>query len=302
MDNISKEFSGRTFTQEDVENIKWARKRYPKLSRYELAGTVCEILNWSTPAGRPKIRQCLDFFDILEADGIEQLPPRQPSKQRKQKEVNIPKIQFKTEEITGDIQKYEPIQLIKATSGEELKRWRAYVNQYHMLGDKLVFGSRLQYFVKSGYKELGCLQFSASAWSLENRDKWIGWTKEDRKVRLHLIVNNSRFLIFPWVHIRNLASKVLSLAAKQIQEDWLREYCYAPVLLETFVDTAHFQGTCYKASNWIYLGETKGSGRSGRSADLLSRKMIFMYPLQKNFKACLRGEEPYKVVDPDEQV
>jgi len=133
-------------------------------------------------------------------------------------------------------------------------------------------------------------------------EKRLNWTKEDKKTRLHLIVNNSRFLIFPWVHLRNLASKVLSLAVKQIQQDWLREYCYAPVLLETFVDTAHFHGTCYKASNWLYLGETKGSGRSGRQAGLLSKKMVFMYPLQQNFKACLRGEEPYKAVDPDEQV
>ena len=301
MDNISKVFSGRTFSQEDIEIIKWARKRYPKLSRRELAGTVCEILNWTTPAGRAKIKQCLDFLEILEADGIVQLPAIQTFMQRKQK-VYIPEIKFKTEEIDGDIQEYEPIQLVKATPGEELKRWRSYVNQYHMLGDKWVFGSRLQYFVKSGDKEVGCLQFSASAWSLADRDQWIGWTQEDRKVRLHLIVNNSRFLIFPWVHIRNLASKALSLAVKQIQQDWLREYCYAPVLLETFVDTEHFKGTCYKASNWIYLGETKGSGRSGVKEGLVSRKMIFMYPLQKNFKACLRGEEPYKVVDPDEQV
>lgn len=301
MDNTSKVFLGRTFSQEDIENIIWARKRYPKLSRCELAGTVCEILNWTTPSGRAKMKQCLDFFDVLEAEGIVQLPPIKTSLQRKQK-VYIPEIKFETEEINGDIQEYEPIQLIKAKPGEELKRWRSYVNQYHMLGDKWVFGSRLQYFVKSGDKELGCLQFSASAWSLEDRDKWIGWTKEDRKIRLHLIVNNSRLLIFPWVHIRNLASKVLSLAVKQIQQDWLREYCYAPVLLETFVDKTHFQGTCYKASNWIYLGETKGSGRSGGPRELLSRKMIFMYPLQKNFKACLRGEEPYKVVDPDEQV
>lgn len=301
MDNTSIVFSGRTFSQEDIEMIKWARKRYPKLSRRELAGTVCEILNWTTPAGRAKIKQCLDLLELLESDKIIQLPPIQTLMRRK-KTVYIPEIKFNTEEINGDIQEYEPIQLVMAKPGEELKRWRSYVNQYHMLGDKWVFGSRLQYFVKSGDKELGCLQFSASAWSLAERDKWIGWTKEDRKVRLHLIVNNSRFLIFPWVHIRNLASKALSLAVKQIQQDWLQEYCYAPVLLETFVDTDHFQGTCYKASNWIYLGETKGSGRSGRSADLLSRKMIFMYPLQKNFKACLRGEELYKVMDPDEQV
>ncbi|MDD4297687.1 MAG: DUF4338 domain-containing protein [Ruminiclostridium sp.] len=103
------------------------------------------------------------------------------------------------------------------------------------------------------------------------------------------------------MHIRNLASKALSLSAKQIQEDWLREYCYAPVLLETFVDLSHFKGTCYKASNWMYLGETKGRGRNDKNKEYaLSKKAIFMYPLQDNFKEVLMGEKPYKVVNPDE--
>ena len=100
------------------------------------------------------------------------------------------------------------------------------------------------------------------------------------------------------MHIRNLASKALSLAARQIQQDWLREYCYAPVLLETFVDTERYQGVSYKAANWIYLGTTKGIGRSGGKKCTLSKKAIFMYPLQDDFKACLRGEKPYKVVEP----
>jgi hypothetical protein len=124
---------------------------------------------------------------------------------------------------------------------------------------------------------------------------------DDRKARLNLIVNNSRYLIFPWVHIKNLASKALSLAAKQIREDWLQEYCYAPVLLETFVDLAHFKGTCYKAANWRYLGETKGRGRMDRNKEYaLSKKAIFMYPLQDDFKAVLKGEKPCKAVNPDE--
>jgi hypothetical protein len=91
----------------------------------------------------------------------------------------------------------------------------------------------------------------------------------------------------------------LSIAARQLQEDWLKQYCYAPVLLETFVDKEHFSGVCYKAANWNYLGETRGSGRNGLKKDLISRKMIFMYPLQKDFKAILKGEKPFKVVDPE---
>ena len=300
MDNTFRVFSGRTFSSEDIELIKWARKTYPKLPRYELAGTVCELLGWNTPAGRAKWQPCIEFLEVLEAEGILQLPPVNPALQNKNK-LRIPKIEFNTSDIKGEIAEFEPIRLSIAQRGQELKRWRAYVNQYHMLGDKTVFGSRLQYFVKSGDIELGCIQFSASSWALEERDKWIGWTVDDRKVRLNLIINNSRYLIFPWVHIRNLASKALSLAAKQIQEDWLREYCYAPVLLETFVDLEHFKGTCYKAANWRYLGETKGRGRMDRDKEYaLSRKAILMYPLQDDFKAVLKGEKPYKAVNPDE--
>ena len=143
-------------------------------------------------------------MEALEAEGIIQLPPINTTMQKKGKgKAYIPKLDFNTNEIKGQTTEYETIRLTIAQSGHDLKRWRAYVNQYHMLGDKTVFGSRLQYFIKSGDLELGCIQFSASSWALEERDKWIGWTESDRKARLNLIVNNSRFLIFPWVHIRN---------------------------------------------------------------------------------------------------
>lgn len=300
MDNTIKVFSGRTFSPEDIELIKWVRKSYRKLSKKEFAATICELLNWNTDAGKPKIPQCIEYLELLESLGIIELPMVRIMKKRKSSALEI-ELPIERVEIKGEIADFEPIHLVIAKPGEQLKRWRAYVNQYHMLGDKNVFGARLQYFVTSGDIDLGCMQFSASSWALEEREKWIGWGLDDRKARLNLIVNNSRFLIFPWVQIRNLASKALSLAAKQIQEDWLREYCYAPVLLETFVDTSHFQGTCYKAANWIYLGETKGRGRMDRKCEYeLSKKAIFMYPLQKDFKAVLKGEKPRKVVNPDE--
>lgn len=298
MDDTIRVFSGRTFSPEDIELIKWARKSYPKLPRYELAATICELLDWNTPSGSAKRPQCLEYLELLESKGILQLPAARSIRKGQKQESGL---RLNNAEIKGEVADFMPIQITIARAGQELKRWRSYVNQYHMLGDKVVFGSRLQYFVKSEDTALGCMQFSASSWALEERDKWIGWTIDDRKSRLNLIVNNSRFLIFPWVHIRNLASKALSLAANQIQEDWLREYCYAPVLLETFVDLEHFKGTCYKAANWTYLGETKGRGRMDRNKEYaLSKKAIFMYPLQKDFKEILKGEKPCKMVNPDE--
>jgi len=298
MNDIIITVSGRDITSKDIEQIDWARKRYPGLSRSELAGTVCEIIGWNTPAGHAKIQQCKTLFDILESDGTMTFPPPKISRKRKTR-VHIPKYKFDETPITGDLKEHEPIHLVIAQPGDELKRWRAYVDQYHMLGDKWVFGSRLQYFVKSKETELGCIQFSASAWSLKKRDELIGWTVDDRKKRLNLIINNSRYLIFPWVNIKNLASKALSLSVKRIQEDWLREYCYAPVMLETFVDIKFFKGTCYKASNWIHIGETAGTGRSRGEKENVSRKAIYIYPLQKDFKEVLRGEKACRMVEPE---
>jgi len=301
MDETIMVYSGRNFTSEEIELIQWTRKRYPQLSRTELAQTLCEFLGWTTPAGRAKRAQCASFLETLEEAGLIKLPPLGVAKQRSPLQSTKTEFLIDTTPITCDLMVIEPIHLEIARAGAELKRWRHYVNEYHMLGDKKVFGSRLAYFVKSKETILGCLQFSASSWALSSRDEWIGWNVEDRKQRLHLIVNNSRFLILPWVNVKNLASKVLSLAIKQLQEDWLREYCYAPVLLETFVDTPHFAGTCYKASNWLYLGETQGRGRMDRDKEFaLSRKAIYMYPLQKDFKDCLKGIKPYKTVNPDE--
>ena len=201
-------------------------------------------------------------------------------------------------EITGDLADYDKIRLIRAETPVEKKRFRSYIEAYHMLGYKRTFGSRLFYFIVSGDVELGCMQFSASSWTLKKRDAWIGWTKEDRAQRLHLIVNNSRFLIFPWVHIPNLASHVLSLASRQIQADYMRIYYYEPVLLETFVDPGHFLGTCYQAANWDYLGTTLGSGRTGKRGDV-NEKDIYMYPLCKDFRKYWTGEKAYKKGDPD---
>jgi hypothetical protein len=201
---------------------------------------------------------------------------------------------------THEVTKCGAVELEIARRGIDSARWTKYVADYHTLGMRNMHGAQLRYFVVSEGVELGCMLFSASSWALSERERWIGWDIEDRKARLELIVNNSRFLIFPWVRIRNLASKALSLAARRIQDDWLKEFCYAPVLLETFVDTSLYFGTCYKAANWEFIGETKGRGRMDRHTErALSVKAIYMYPLQRDFREVLRGEKPAKAVTPE---
>lgn len=290
MSDVIGTFSGRALTRSDLELIRWVRASYPGLSRSELAGTVCEFLEWVTPSGRAKVIQCLKCLADLESAQLIDLPALKTQKRTNFHRVKIPPALEDMPTITtcGDIQ------LIIASPGHEMRQWRGYVDAYHPLGYKTVFGSQIHYFIRSNHMDLGCLQFSACAWALQPRDQWIGWSKQDKVLRQHLVVNNSRFLILSGVHIKNLASRALALAAKQIPLDWLNLYGYAPVLLETFVDTFAYTGTSYRAANWVYLGDTKGRGRMDTfHKNHVSPKAIFVYPLQKDFKEVLLGNKPY---------
>ena len=132
---------------------------------------------------------------------------------------------------------------------------------------------------------MALLGFFSAAWRIAPRDTYIGWTDQQRQEHLHLVVNNSHFLILPWIYSRNLASKLLSLAAARFSDDWEFRYRYRPVLLETFVETDRFAGTCYKAANWLYVGETTGRGRNDtNNLAALPKKQIFLYPLVPNFR------------------
>jgi len=296
-----REFSGRVFSEEDIALIKETAVAYPKLSRNELAGTVCELVGWVQANGKPKTAQCLQFLAKLEDEGELALPALNEkisaSLRGKKKRAECGDLSW------IDMSELEECGLIKLEvirPGDRLRQWRTYMSSYHRLGDPHVNGSRMRYIIKTeDSRDLGCMLFSASAWSLKLRDEWIGWKLTDRKARLHLIVNQSRFLILPWVRSPNLASRALGMAARRIQRDWLEEYCYAPVLLETFVDSSLHNGVSYRAANWTYLGETQGRGRDDHQREnALTRKAIYAYPLQRNFRAVLKGEKPCKTAEP----
>jgi len=302
-DEQVREFSGRKFSEEDITLIKFITKKYPKLSQTEMASTICEVIGWLTPNGKPKKVPCIEYLRRLEAEGLISLPAiRENHAIRKKRNPTAKNEHTPSNEIDmAEISSCGDVSLEIVRPGERLSQWRSNMSRYHVLGDPHVHGSQLRYMITSEGRDLGCLLFSASSWALSLREEWIGWTTEDKKQRLHLIVNNTRFLLFPWVRVKNLASRALSMAARQLQSDWLAEYCYAPVLLETFVDSP-YKGTCYKASNWIYLGETKGRGRNDRyNQKPLTQKAIYMLPLQRDFRAVLKGEKPCKAVNPDDK-
>ena len=293
-----REHSGRTFSAEEMSLIVETVRMYPKLSRREIASTVCETVGWLTPNGKPKWPQCAEFLRLLEEEGALNLPEiRAGSRREKGCLPASDRCPVLDGADTSEVTECGEIKLKIVRPGEGLTRWRWYVGRYHALGDPHVYGSQMRYMITSESRDLGCLLFSASSWALACRDEWIGWTAKEKKERLHLIVNNARFLLLPYVNVRNLASRALSMAARRLQGDWLEEYCYAPVLLETFVD-APYRGTCYKAANWTYLGETQGRGRNDRrTGAALTKKAIFVYPLQRDYRAVLRGEKPWKAVE-----
>ena len=150
----------------------------------------------------------------------------------------------------------------------------------------------MRYLIFAGSQMLGAMGFGASAWKVAPRDEFIGWTPEERVKKLALVVNNARFLIFPWIKSRNLASRLLALVTKQLPEDWEKRYAYRPVLLETFVDAERFHGTCYRAANWIHVGKTQGRGKLDRfNRHELPVKHIFLYPLCREFRKRLCESE-----------
>jgi len=289
--------SGRYFTARELFEVKEMVRMFPNLSRTELAMTICENLGWVTPVGQYKVASCQHLLEWLEGWGLVALP-------RKREKVyeNPERIEFgpRTQAgppVEGSIADLEPIVLEPVRGSDGIRLWNEYLHRYHALGYRRPFGAHQRYFIvsKSVRGTLGCLLFAAAAWALAPRDEWIGWSEVDRSLRLNLVVNNSRFLIFPWVRVRNLASKVLSMVAKRIGADWQERYGYRPVLLETFVDPERYRGACYRAANWVYLGRTQGRGRTGRHNERpFSRKDIYVYPLFADFRARLKGETAHE--------
>lgn len=290
--------SGRVFTTQELQEIEETVRLFPRLSRKELAKTICEHLWWVTPNGQYKTASCLQLLEKLEARGAIVLPEKKDTSRFSGEEVILGAGTDAGSEIAGNVGDFAPIELEPVRTKEGIRLWNEYVERYHDIGYKRPFGAHQRYFIVTLGKEeqrLGCMLFAASAWALSERDEWIGWTQADRSQRLHLIVNNTRFLIFPWVHIRNLASKALSLAARRIRLDWQVRYGYRPVLLETFVDGGKYRGTSYQAANWIRLGETAGRGRMDRYKQYLSTpKDIYVYPLVADFRAYLQGERRWE--------
>ena len=224
----------------------------------------------------------------MEQEGLINLPAPRSIKHAPKEPIPHTEQTSPREPVTLAAGKLPDIHVEIAESPQEVSLWNEYIDRYHYIGYTPFAGAQMRYFVYSGTDIIALSGYSACAWRVATRDWFIGWSEEKRKEHLHLVVNNARFLILPLVTSKNLASKIFSLLAKRIGEDWLVRYKYRPVLLETFVEKNRFAGTCYKAANWKWVGTTKGRGKKDRFRKCnLPPKEIFLYPLVKDFKTAL---------------
>jgi hypothetical protein len=284
------QYCGREFTSEEIDLIRELLAVSPPLSRYRLSLEVCERLPWRRADGGLKDMSCRVALLKMQADALLTLPPPRKIKPVAyrahpdiERAVHAPPIP-----PTIDLARLD-VELV--ANKDDSLLWNAYIERHHYLGHQLLPGAQLRYFVRAAGQIVAAIGFGASAWKTKPRDMAIGWSSEQRRRCLHLVVNNARFLILPWINCRNLASRILAMVSRRLAHDWYARYAYRPVLLETFVEKPRFTGTCYKAANWQYLGDTQGRGK----LDTLHRnaqpiKSIWIYPLVPDFRRHLCNE------------
>ncbi len=286
--------SGRYFSKKEIAYVQQTVKTFSNLSQTELAETLCEHLHWVTAKKRNKINACLSALDKLEKLGYITLPAKRAQKKREPKAIVWTSQSSPGKAIECELDSLGSIQLEVVTDRADVTLWNELVDRHHYLGYHHPIGAALKYFVIANSPSrqiLGCLQFSSSVWHLADRDAWIGWQTKDREKRLNLVINNTRFLILPWVKVSNLASHVLSKVTHQICDDWEHAHATRPVLIETFVDTTQYHGTCYRAANWSHIGETSGKDwkkiHNNKEGTI---KQLFVFPLNPNFRAILKNQ------------
>jgi hypothetical protein len=287
-------FCGREFSAKEVSLIQEVVETCAGLSRLELAHTICELLEWKRPGGGLKARECRGFLERLDSQGVLTLPDKKSCGSSKPRKLIAPAEKGQVHsQLSGSVEQFAPLNIELVESRQQRQLFRQLLSRYHYLGYAMPYGARLQYLVyvsRPRNEVVGCVQFSSPAWRMKVRDQWIGWDDATRQLRLQHIVNNSRLLVV--ARIRNLASMALSGVLRRLRTDWRRQYGLDPWLVETLVDGQRFYGGCYRAANFIVLGETSGRGRMDRTHQRHRArvKTVLVYPLVKNARRRLTDE------------
>jgi len=267
----------------------------PGLSRVGLSRRVCGKLNWRSANGKLKEMSCRVALLKLERGGAIELGAlKNPAPQVKKR--GVCEEPSRPEPIERRLTELGRVELIRVASADSKasRLWNKWMERYHYLGRGPLCGAQMRYLIRSQEgKYLGALAFSAAAWRVAARDQWVGWSDGARQNNLAQVVCNSRFLILPWVKVKNLASHVLALSSKRLRGDWQERYGYAPVLLETFVESGRFKGSSYRAANWLWVGQSVGRGRQDRTRSVsVPQKDVYVYALSRHAREVLCRAEP----------
>ena len=291
MSEVVLRYRSRELNLHDIDFIQELISKHYARGRSHISQLLCEAWQWKQKNGKLKEYAARDLLLRLEEKGFIKLPPRlRPKNNLKKKSFDqIPL--FLKEQLEGSVGEHtKPV--IKLVGPQDSYLWNYLVHHYHYLKEPKLVGEHLRYLAFINGRVVGCLAWASAAWKVKDRDQFIGWDATTKGKNLQLIANNTRFLIPPWVKIKYLASKLLSLSVKTLSDDWQQTYSHPIYLAETFVDTARFKGICYRAANWIKVGQTKGNAKKGN--DYLYHgqpKAIYLYPLHPHFRSYLLDDQ-----------
>lgn len=276
----------RTIEQYDILQIQATVDEHWAKGRKHISMELCRLWNWRQPSGRLKDMACREILLTLNRKGLISLPPSlTPNANNHKRNKTILEISADQTPLQEHISKLPQVKLrmVRGTDAEPL--YNSLVHYHHYLGYRQIVGNHLKYIAYIGERPVACLGWGSAAWSVKSRDAFIGWDKKTKEERLQFVANNTRFLVLPWVQVKCLASKILALNIQSISGDWMRVYQHPLYLLETFVEQSRFKGTCYKAANWIRVGQTKGIAKSGHDHRVHGNiKDVLVYPLGKAFR------------------
>ncbi len=284
---------GRQIGPAELKQVRGLLATHPDWSRYRLSRELCRVWNWRNLVGQIKDMAARALLLKLEERGLVALPARRRLSPNRMRHKQIRRLQHRTDPVRGCLSQLQPLQIQELSQQPEA--WPVFdslLHQYHYLGYTSAVGQNVKYLVRDRQgRDLACVLFGAAAWKTRVRDAFIGWTAAQRQAHLGQVANNSRFLILPWVRVPELASHILGRVARRIAVDWQGCYGHRVALLETFVERGRFRGSCYRAANWICVGQTRGRTRQDRQHVLQAPvKDVLVYPLQADFRKALCHE------------
>lgn len=282
------ELRGKEFGLRELRIIHQCISDYFEKGRTYISKEICKELDWKQPNGWLKDRACRHVLLRLEERGLLELPERlvtPNNKTRKETEKEESNLLGSYDFECPISEMPEEVMLDFAKGNDSEKVWNELVDEFHYLGHNVVVGRCIKYIVKAKGRLIGAVSFSSPAWQLTARDELLGELGFDQKDIRHQVINNSRFLILPHVKVENLASRVLAAATDKIVNDWIDYYAIRPEIAETFVQPSRYEGTCYKAANWLEVGTTKGYAKKGRAHhNSQEPKRIYLYGLNRKIR------------------